>query len=37
MKFINREKEMEKLNELWQKDNSQRVVVHGKRRVEKQS
>ncbi len=33
--FINRKKEIDKLSRLWLQDNSQLVVIHGKRRVGK--
>ncbi|MBD3329415.1 AAA family ATPase [Candidatus Dojkabacteria bacterium] len=35
MKFINREKEIKKLEELWRVNRAQLVIVHGKRRVGK--
>lgn len=35
MKFINRKQELIKLKELWKRDNSQLVVMYGKRRVGK--
>jgi AAA+ ATPase superfamily predicted ATPase len=35
MKFINRQAELAKLNELWEQKRSQLVVMYGKRRVGK--